>query len=280
MADYTNSKPAVGGLVPQGAIETAFDRFQPLVTPEDIRSEFLFGIPLMSNMKDPVTGKRALMTDDLIKKYINKAVLLAEVETHIIIMPTKFREKYPFDRQHYAQFSYFLLNKRPIYSVDKLSVTPSNNVDVYTVPNDWVETANLAVGQINVIPMTIAFQNGGFIPASSAGGSAFLAILGQSGWIPAYWQVEYTAGFKDGMIPTIVNELIGCVASILILRRLAATYAESTSHSLGLDGMSQSISSPGPELYVSAIQQLEDQKKMLIGKLKNMYGLKLTSGVV
>jgi hypothetical protein len=280
MADYTNSKTGIGNVGLDNVIETSWSEVQPILAPSQIRTQYLFGVPLISGMRDPNTGKRAIMTDEIIKDVITRAVTIIEFESGIDIFPRKYREKYPFDRQLYESLNYLQLHHRPVSSVDKFSVTPSNNVDVYQVPLDWVEAAYLPKGQINMIPLTIAFQNGGFIPSQSAGGAAFLSILGQRSWIASYWQLEYTCGFPDGLVPRIVNEIVGVQTAMEILDMLSATHAEATSHSLGLDGMSQSVSTPGPEIYSIRTKSLQDKKKILLNRLKTMFGTKIfTSNV-
>lgn len=283
MADFTNSKNGIAGATSgatDNAIDSAWGQVAPLITPPQIRTQYLFGIPMVSGIRDPNTGKRAVMGDEIVKEVINRAVTIIEHESGIDIFPTKRREKYPFDRNLYEALGYMQLHHRPVASVDKFSVTPSNNVDVYEVPLDWIEAAYFPRGQINMIPLTIAFQNGGFIPSQSAGGAAYLSILGQHPWIASYWQLEYTTGFTEGMLPKIVNEIIGIQTAMEVLDMLSATHADATSHSLGLDGMSQSVSTPGPEIYTIRINSLKEKKKVLMNRLKTMFGTKIfTSNV-
>ncbi|GAC1697142.1 MAG: hypothetical protein NVS9B9_19690 [Ktedonobacteraceae bacterium] len=280
MASYVNSKSGLGAQLPDHAIDTSWSRVEPLLTPDKLRMGFLFGIPLQSQIKDPISGKRPVMTDELLKDIIIRAVSLVEAETHIDIMPVQRNEKYAYDRPSFESFGYFQLLHRPVSSIDSLNVTPSNNVDVYTVPLDWVETGNLQRGIINIIPLNIALTNTGIQAPQSSGGSAFLSILAHRPWIPAFWRIVYTSGYVDGMLPRIVNEIIGIVAAQEVLSMIAATHAESTSHSLGIDGVSQSISSPGPQLYKTRYEELGIKKAMLLGKLKAMYGLKMRSSNV
>jgi hypothetical protein len=143
-----------------------------------------------------------------------------------------------------------------------------------------VEASGFQRGQINIVPLTIAFTNGGFIPSQSAGGAAFLSILGAKGWIPAYWQIEYTTGFPDGALPRDLNELIGVVAAIETLSLLATTDADANSRSIGIDGMSQSVSSAGPQKYQARIEVLTAKKQMLIDKFKSRFALKMFSSNV
>jgi hypothetical protein len=284
MADYTQSKPGIGAVYPINALEDSWGHLDPLISPEQLKARHLFGIPLVSYQADPITGQRQRMTDPLLKDTIDRAVALAEAETHLEIMPRVHREKFPFDRQAHAALGYMMLPIHPVQSLEKFAVTASNGADLYLVPPDWIETAYIHTGQINIIPMTVAFQYGGFIAPGNdsgfAGGSAFLSILGQNPWIPAFWQCDWTTGFPDGKLPQIINELIGVIAAIDVLALLATTNARNSSHSVGMDGISQSISTPGPQIYDARITLLTAQKEMLVNKIRTMYGTKLFTGVM
>jgi len=278
--DYTESKATVGSVWPTNTIDTPYQQLEPLITPDKLRIRHLFGIPLVSRIKDPTTGKAAVMTNDMLADYIDRAVNEAEIESSVDIMPRKNRVKLPFDRPEYEAFMYVKLPRRPVWSVDKVTVTPSNGVDVLELPLDWCETAGLPAGQLNLIPLTLAITSGSTVPAVSAGGSIFLSIFGHRPWLPFFFQVEFSSGFPDGVLPQMLNEYIGTIAAMNILSSLAATWAQNTSTSLGIDGLSQSISTPGPQLYKVRLEELAEKRKMLRGKIKAWSGQKLFSGNV
>ena len=280
MADYTNSKPAVGASFPENAIATAREQYEPLITPDLLVTRHLFGVPLISAQKDPRTGKAAILTDEMIADFITGAVAQAELELKIDIFPVQRQEKQPFDINLYNSFGYFQLSHRPCTSIDKMSVTPSNERDVYIVPNEWVEGAYLVRGQVNIVPLTVAFVQGTYIPQTSGGGAAYLQILGNKAWIPAWWSIVYTSGFKDGLLPRILNEYIGTIAAMEILSSLALTYARSNSHSLGIDGLSQSVSTPGPQIFAVRLEELEKKKAAITKKVKALFGFKIMSGTL
>jgi hypothetical protein len=279
MADYSKSKTGIGGVFPDNATETSWERLEPLVRPEQVQSRHLFGIPLVSAMKDPLTGKAQVYTPDMIRDTIDRAVSMVEQDVGIDIFPNVNKEKHPFDRNEYESFGYFRLHRRPCASIEVLSITPPSGSDIYRIPLEWVETAYMHTGQINLIPLGNAIAYG--TPADvGSGGALFLNVLGNQPWIPAFWQVTYTSGFPDGMLPKVVNELIGTVAAMEILSALASTYARSTSHSLGIDGLSQSVSTPGPQLFKTRYEELEAKRKSLVKKLRTQYALNLFSGNV
>lgn len=272
--DYTNAKTGPS-ITPEQAIESEYGRLEPILGPVELRNRHLFGIPLISQLKDPVTGRPQVMTDDMLRDYIDGALQTAEAELGIDIRPVVHQEKHPFDRNLYESYGYFMLNSRPVSKLSHIAVAPANGTEVYSVPLEWVEVANMVRGQINIIPMTAAFIQGGTVPAGQTGASYFLAILGNRFWVPAYWQVTYTAGFPDGLVPRVVNDLIGVMSAMDILSMLAVTFARTNSHSLGLDGLSQSISTPGPQLFAVRLEELEKKKAILIKKLKTAMGKKI-----
>ena len=282
MSDFTYSKNGLGAIWPGGAIDSSWDRLEPLITPEELVDLFLFGIPLTSGLRDPNTRKAQMMTPKLLERHIKRAVAQAETELSIDIFPTQIREKHPWDLQLYQSFGHFMTTRRPIQSIQSLTVTPSNDIDVYVVPLDWVETANLHKGQINMIPLTIALTKGATtaIPTSSAGGSLYLSIFGNRQWIPAFWAMNYVSGFPEGKLPVVLNDLIGTIAAMDVLSLLAATFSKSTSASVSMDGMSQSVSNAGPELFTPRIRGLQEKKTMLVAKLKTIFGTKIIVGNV
>jgi hypothetical protein len=80
-------------------------------------------------------------------------------------------------------------------------------------------------------------------------------------------------------VPVVINEIIGINAALDVLTSLAATYRMG-SYSLSVDSMSQSVSTPGPQIYDARIKFLLEQKERTIKLLKNMYGLNFVSGYI
>lgn len=277
--DFSTSKFPVGSeageIYPQNATDTVWTRVEPLISPAKLKRRHLLGIPMMSWVQHPITKKRQEVTDEDLQDLILVAVSKAEELTGTYIFPVQFQEKQPFDRQQYESFGYMQTLRRPVSSIQSLTVTPSNNVDLFSVPLEWVETANLIRGQINIIPMTISNQNL-VVNSQSGGGAAFLAFLSYKNWIPAFWQVKYTCGYPDGMIPRIINYLVGIIAAIDALAMLGATLM-GNSASLGIDGLSQSSSGPGPQVYETRIAMLVAERDVYVRKIKKMCGLKIFS---
>lgn len=274
MADYTTSKPGFGGMMPENAIETSWDNAEPLITPEKLLTLHLFGIPMVSAIRNPLTGKPDRYTPEILKEYIVEAVALAEAEIgSFSIFPRQHTERHPYDQPLQNSFGYSVVRNRPVASIEKLAVASSDGINVWDVPLAWIDTGYLHQGQINLIPFAIAGLSGVTIPVTSPVSMGLLPSLFKFPWVPALWNITYTTGFKDGAIPRVLNQLIGVIAAMEILSQLATTYARSQSSSLGIDGLSQSQSTPGPELFNTRLEMLGDKRKWLISKIKRSFGL-------
>jgi hypothetical protein len=271
MADYTDAK-AGPSITPEAAIEADYGRMEPVIGPEELVQRHLFGVPLVSQTKNPFTGRPDVMSHEMLKDIIDGALQSAEQLLGIDIRPVIHKEKYPFDRNLYEAYGYFQLDSRPVSNLAHVAVAPANGTEVYSVPLEWIEVANMVRGQINIIPMTAAFIQGGTVPAGTTGAAYFLAVLGNRFWVPAYWQITYTSGFPDGLVPRTVNDLIGTMAAMEILSMLAVTFARTNSHSLGLDGLSQSVSAGGNQIFTVRMKELTERRDQLVRKIKAATG--------
>lgn len=281
MADYTNSKLNARGVFPENAVDgKEWNRTEPVITAEQVVDRFLFGIPLVSATINPITKKADVMTIEKIKDRIHLAIANCELEMGIDIFPVKRSERHPFDRNFMQQFGYFRTQHKPILSVDKISIRPADDVDVFIVPPEWISVAYPAKGQINLWPIgpsTLVENSNQF--GGGANGALVLLAVDRLGWQPNWWTIEYTSGFREENLPVVVNEIIGCTVAIDVCNLIAATYRFS-SHSLGIDAISQSQSGPGPQVYAVKIKDLQDKKDKLIQKMKATYNSKFSLGTL
>jgi hypothetical protein len=275
-----DAKDIIGSEYLQGAVDgTAWGRREPLIDPDKLKVRFLFGIPMYSAIPDPVTQVRAPYTNEMMKDAILRAANRIELETSITILPVERKVKMPFDRTEYLNLGYVLMPHRPILKMVSMYVADAQQQPIYAIPNEWIDMGQAHKGQINVLPLQPAYLNSGYLPSQTSGGAAWLSILGARGWIGSYWMVDYVTGFDESGIPSTMNDLIGIEAAIDILNMLQATNRVS-SHSLGIDAMSQSVSTPGPQVYQARLEGLEKQKQVLKGKLKSLYQLGIHSSNV
>ena len=256
----------------------AFTRVEPLLTPENLKIRFLPGISMASFLPDPVTGERFVITDTMLKEeFIASAIADVENDSRIHVTPLEVSRRLPFDLNLYKSLCYIQLPDAPISEIIELFVADSTNNPIFFIPSTWIEAGGLQKGQLNVIPLQPAFVGGGLVGTSdSAGGAAFIALLGARSWVARWWTIQYRAGFREGRVPRVVNDAIACRAAIDILSALQATNRVA-SYGLGIDGTSQNISSPGPQVYAKRIEDLEIKYKRMMGKLKALFGKRMFS---
>jgi hypothetical protein len=271
---YDHSKDGLGRVLNENVIRAAWEDLEPLVTPEMLVMDHLLGIPLVSGVRNPITNKNDVWTPAVLKRYIIRAVSLCEAEAKFDIFPKQYREKEAFDRCAYQSFGYFQLRHRPIWSLQDLTVTTASEQSCYRVPLEWIDVGYLRQGQINILPLTMSVKDGAIAPLlAGPGGSAFLSIFGNHPWLASFWEVVYTTGFPEGQIPRIINEYIGVAAAMETLSAIGATYSRSTSTSLGLDGLSQSVSGPGAQIYVTRLRDLAEKRQWVRTRLQAQLGV-------
>lgn len=283
MAIYTDSKPGLGGQTPAGAGDTSWRRTEPLLTSKLLVSRFLFGIPLMSGQKNPFTSKPDIITPEMLDDYIDRA--LSEVETmcHIETMPVQLEERHPWDPQEFKSQGYIRLKHRPVQSVESVQIVVSSGEPIFTFNQEWIETGHLDQGQLNFMPLLLMLRKGGQDGQGTTAmgtGNQYLTVFGSNQWKGAILTIKYTVGYKDGGIPKIVNDLIGITAAINVLSMLAPTYGKSSGSSLSIGGMSQSVSTPGPELFQLRVTELSEKRDKLVKKIKAKTGQTLFTGNV
>lgn len=272
MSDYTKSKNYGTTTYPVHANGTSglLRRVEPLITPSKLKSRHLKGILELA--------KRFGITysDEELKDRINLAVNNAEIELGIPVFAEQFREKHPFDLNLYRSFIFMRTEQGPIVSLEDLSIVSSDQQSIFQVPIQWVESAQFHQRQINVIPLLSNFGGTTVNTPVASGGIAYLSILlNQFGFVPSYWQVTYTAGVcKDpGQVPLVVNELIGTIAAMEILSNIAPNNTQNSA-SLSQDGIGQSSSGPGVQIFQTRLAELAEKKKTLVGQLKRVFAAK------
>jgi hypothetical protein len=240
-------------------------RCEPLLAADKFKRLFLKGIPLRFRNGD-------VITDIEITEQLNWAMNEAELMIGSTILREAFQHKVPFDYALYKSYIHIMAEKGPIISLESLAIVSADNNNIFSIPPTWVECTNFSKRLINVIPLLAAYgvnQVGGSVGNA---GIAFLTVMDGLNWVPAYWQINYTAGLSntEGQVPVAVNELIGTIAAISVLSMIAATFIFN-SQSQSQDGISQSSSGPGPNVYVRRIEDLEKKRETLKKQLRSVF---------
>lgn len=244
-----------------------FDRCEGILTPEKLVSRFLKGIPKKLPNGDSYSPEDY-------KDQINLAQNEAELLCGFTFNREQYADKVPFDRALAKNYLHIKTKQGPILSIEKLGVVSADGYNIYDIPPQWIETSGFSQKIINIIPILGSFalgQGTGGIYATSL----FAVFFSNLNFLPGFWQYSITTGVSknEGEYPIVINQLIGTIAAINILSPLAATNIF-TSQSLNQDGLSQSQSGPGPQLYKTRIEELEKQRDKLLAKIKAVFANK------
>jgi hypothetical protein len=251
--------------VHSAAVSGLLQRSEPILTPEQLLSRFLKGIPLTFPNGDKFSP------EDL-KDRIYLATNECELLLGTVIFPEIFKEKLPFDYALYKSYINLNTTKGPVQSLNYLAIVSADGNNIFEIPPTWIETSNFSKNIINVIPLLAAYGINQVSGAVGNAGIAFLTVMDGLNWVPAYWEVGYVAGLSntEGQVPTPVNELIGTVAAIAILSEIAPNFIY-TSQSQSQDGISQSSSGLGPRIYELRIADLIAKRDELVRKMKAIF---------
>lgn len=267
MDKFNYTKSYGTAMYPVHALHTSglLKRVEPFLTPEQFRSRFLKGIPLIFFNGDT-------FSDDDLKDRIYLAQNEAELRLKTTITRELRQEKLPFKWQDYKAYIHLKAEQGPICTIHQLAIVSSDKNTIFEIPPEWIETSNFSKSLINVIPLLAAYGVNSVQGAVGNAGIAFLTVMDGLNWVPAYWQIKYTSGISntEGSVPAVVNEYIGCIAAIQILSMIAATFIH-TSQSQTQDGISQSSSGPGPRIYIVRIEELTKRMNDLERKLKAVF---------
>jgi hypothetical protein len=248
---------------PVDSIETSnlLGRIEPLLTPELLVSRHLKGIPEVVKY-----------TPEELKDQIELAMNDVELLTGLALTPTQMKERIPYDWNLYKSFIHIKVNHRPIMSVESLEIVSSDQKTIFVLPKEWIEAGFFHKGQVNVLPLLQTFGASNVTQTGTPSGALiFIQSMNANAWLPAFWEIKYTQGLcKNGHLPIVVNQIVGMTAAINILSSMQPLNRYN-SQSLSADGISQSSSGPGVQLYAKRIEDLEGQRERLMQKVRAVF---------
>lgn len=270
MPDFPVTKSYGTAMYPVHALATSglLRRVEPFLTPEQLKSRFLKGIPLAFPNGD-------VFTSDDLKDRIYLATNEVELRLKTTVTREQRQEKLAFRQEDYKAYIHLTAEQGPIISIEQLAIVSADKNTIFQIPPEWIETSNFSKRIINVIPLLAAYGVNSVQGAVGNAGIAFLTVIDGLRHVPAYWQIQYSSGLsnREGHVPAVVNELIGCVAAIAILSEIAPTFIH-TSQSQSQDGISQASSGLGPRIYQLRIEELTKKQEDLERKLRGIFSNK------
>lgn len=247
--------------------EPGSNRYSPIPGPIDLRNRALFGIPLKSSLTQQE------MTDDSLQYFINEAISEIEHSLDLYITPVTFEEKHDYSRHEFTwSYNFTKLAHNNILSVNKVELSFSNMPDVpgfIQFPLEYVHVQPQE-GTIQLVPAFGTSLSGFLLSAFSGSQFHALRAMGTTTF-PGGVRVNYTCGFEKDKVPALLNALIETTAALRILSAVGPLLFPFSGVSIGIDGVSQSTSTPGPQFLANRINDLTRQKQEQMDAARGYY---------
>lgn len=255
----------------QGLQDPGFDRYGPIIGVQRFKDEYLFGIPL----KAALTGQ--VISDETIKSFIRKGISDFESSVRVPLNPVLITDRFDFERADDMSFGTRRLTRWPVLKIENLkalwpgrseALSEFNETGEVDYPTSWVSLQG-DTGLIRIVPNSGSIVNA---DTNFLASSAYRSIVlgGLKSW-PNMWRITYWAGIDRDKIPDIVNDLVGIMAALKFLSQMGPAIFPLQSHSVGLDGMSQSVGTMGPGWLQLRMQDLAGERDRLVDQLKAHY---------
>lgn len=242
-----------------------------LLSPTEMFSLYLYGIKIQA-------GDGTAFSTESMRFYIQAAQ--QEIENFFnlkLVYQFIALEKLTFYRADYWQSFPILFTNYPVNK--PISLTGRfNQLEQISYPTQWLTNTQNSYGQykrrVSIVPTgtAVATANAEVILSgltTQLGSQHFLMI-------PDYWDLQYITGFKLDQMPMDLINLTGKLASFgpLGIAGDLILGAGIVSQSLGVDGLSQSISSTSSATnagYGARLVQYEREIKATIPRIKLVY---------
>jgi len=241
-------------------------RYLPIPTAGNVRKTKLFGIPLMSAFTQET------LDDETIEEFIISAISEIEHVLDLYITPVKFKERHDYKRHEFTwNYNFLKLNHPNVISVEKLELTFSNAPEYGFVqfPMEHVHVMPQE-GTVQLVPAFGTSLSGFLLSAFS--GTQFHALRSTAiNEFPGGVRITYTAGFPLDKVPAVLVELIRVKAALKVLSALGPIIFPHNSTSIGIDGVSQSVGTAGPQFLATRLSDLEKEEQKLMDAAKGYY---------
>lgn len=252
----------------QTNFEVSFNNISDLVlTPTELRDLYMWGVQIQD--KDGVE-----LPNNVIQHYIKFAQEQLENYLGIKLLPQTIKESIHFNLQNWKNWGYVRVTY-PVVCPKKLTGL-LNRVRQIDVPSEWLSSKKTPDGKLY-------HRNIFIIPSGDSSPQTYATIfsgtvsqygLVNSNFVPNYWEVEYITGFEK--VPGDLKNVIGRLAAINLFHIAGDLIlgAGIASFSIGIDGLSQSISTTSSATnagYGARIQGYWNDLKRELPLLKDYY---------
>ncbi len=227
----------------------------------DLKARYFMGIPIVQSDGTP-------LSDVDIEFYIRAAQRELETQLDIKLTAQVIEETKDFLWDHYNSWGYIRATY-PVKCINKVDgfIGTTRQVEY---PSDWFQIKktndDIVHRTINIVP-----TNNGSSTSQSIVYSGIYPQLGYYGsrQIPQYWTIKYTTGFDS--IPEELLKVLGMMAAIPLFDMLGDIILSAgvTSQSIGLDGLSQNITTNSG--YSARIKSYQKSIELIMPDLRKRY---------
>lgn len=231
----TASKVASGTTA---SIKTTVTRFNPLFSLNDLTAKYL--------KENYLTGFTFTGADNqelspaFFEEKIANAIVRFEEITHIDVLQREVcGEKHDYITTDYLNYAFMQLYRIPAQSVSEVRAVYPTGQTIQVFPQEWVRLY-VEHSQFHLVP-----TSGSLAQVLLGGGNGYLPfIFAGLSYLPQLWEVDYISGFAPDAIPRDIVSVICKLAAIEVLQVMSDLIGPLgiASSSLGIDGMSQSVS--------------------------------------
>jgi hypothetical protein len=219
-------------------VKTVSNRFNPQFSLADLTAKYLKDNYLTGFTFTGSDGQE--LPPAFYEDKIANAISKLEDITHIDVLQREVcGEKHDYFTTDYLNYAFMQLFRVPALSVREVrAVYPTGQV-IQIFPQEWVRLF-VEHGQFHLVP-----TSGSLAQVMLGGGNGYLPfIFGGLSYLPQLWEVDYSSGFAENAVPREIVSVICKLAAIEILTLMSDLVGPIgiASSSLGIDGMSQSIS--------------------------------------
>lgn len=251
-----------------------------IITIEELKDLYLFGVDLTRDDGTPYSNS-------MFAHYIRSAVDWLEKKLMIPILPKRFVEEcHDYYREDYSHYIWVKLLTSPVIGVEEVKLVLPGEQVVKVFERDWLHLQRFD-GQLQMVPGT---GTAGTILLGASG--AWLPLIyGNNKFIPDCFRVTYEAGFgvpsnpnsvsrpdpELDTFPVNIKHCVGMIASLGPFNIAGDMIAGAgiASQSIGIDGLSQSVSTTSSATnagYGARIIQYQKDLKDMIPALQRYYG--------
>jgi hypothetical protein len=236
------------------------------ISVQELRDIYLFGVDMTDDNGNP-------FPDIMFEKAILSAQKWLESEVPgLILCNREFEEQRDYYINDYIAYNFIKLNWFPVTEVEEIAVQFPLSTNVLKFDPAWYRCDSIS-GHTRLVP-----TQGTFSSILLSQGGSFLPLF-YSGLqdVPAIWRIKYKAGFRKGELDQNIFDIIGMKAAMGPLNVAGDLIAGAgiASKSIGLDGLSQSISTTASATnagYGARILQYNKEIKERLSALKTFYG--------